>query len=76
VGQPELNTQVQVFLHESWLESVVFGEAEMSEGSQFANAMLVMVFAAVMLVAGQLHIKNASARIPAATPVHKASLPL
>jgi hypothetical protein len=60
---------------------VVFGEAEMSEGSQFANAMVVMVFAALMLVAGQLHIKNvhiknASAKVPAVTAVHQVSLPL
>jgi hypothetical protein len=48
----------------------------MREGSQFASAMLVMVFAAVMLVAGQLHIKNASARVPAFAAVHKVSLPL
>jgi len=46
------------FFHDYWLESVVvFGEAEMSEGSQFASAMVVTVFAALMLVAGQLHIK-------------------
>ncbi len=35
-----------------------------------------MVFAAVMLVAGQHHIKNASARVPAVATVHKVSLPL
>jgi hypothetical protein len=69
------------FFHGYWLESVVFGEAEMSEGSQFANAMVVMVFAALMLVAGQLHIKtvhikNASAKVPAVTAVHQVSLPL
>jgi hypothetical protein len=65
--------QAQVLLHEYWLES---GEAYMSEGSQFACAMLVMVFAAVMLVAGQLHIKNVSARVPAVTAAYKVSLPL
>jgi hypothetical protein len=48
----------------------------MNEGSQFASAMLVMVFAAVMLVAGQLHIKNASARVPAVTAAYQVSLPL
>jgi hypothetical protein len=48
----------------------------MSEGFQFASAMLVMVFAAVMLVAGQLHTKNASARVPAVTAAYKISLPL
>ena len=64
------------FFHGYWLESVVFGEAEMSEGSQFANAMVVMVFAALMLVAGQLHIKNASARVSAVIAVHQVSLPL
>ena len=65
------------FFHDYWLESVVvFGEAEMSEGSQFASAMVVTVFAALMLVAGQLHIKNASARVPAVTAVHQVSLPL
>jgi len=48
----------------------------MSEGFQFASAMLVMVFAAVMLVAGQLHIKNASARIPTVTAAYQVSLPL
>jgi hypothetical protein len=48
----------------------------MSEGPQFASAMLVMMFAAVMLVAGQLHIKNASARVPAVTAAYKVSLPL
>jgi uncharacterized membrane protein len=64
------------FFRDYWLESAVFGEAEMSEGSQFASAMVVMVFAALMLVAGQLHIKNASARVPAAIAVHQVSLPL
>jgi hypothetical protein len=48
----------------------------MSEGSQFACAMLVMAFAAVMLVAGQLHIKNASARAPAVTAAYQVLLPL
>ncbi len=38
--------------------------------------LLLSVFAAVMLVAGQLHIKNASARVPAVTAVHGVSLPL
>jgi hypothetical protein len=43
--------------------------------------MVVMVFAALMLVAGQLHIKNvhiknASAKVPAVTAVHQVSLPL
>jgi hypothetical protein len=66
----------QVFLDEYWLKSGVCGEAQMSQGSQFASAILVMVFAAVMLVAGQLHIKNASARVPAVAAVHKVSLPL
>ncbi len=60
--------QAQVSPYGYWLES---GEAYMSEGSQ-----LVMVFAAVMLVAGQLHIKNASARVPTVTAAYQVSLPL
>jgi hypothetical protein len=32
--------------------------------SQFASAMLVLVFAAVMLVVGQLYIENRSAKTP------------
>jgi hypothetical protein len=32
----------------------------MNDSMQFANAMLVLVFAAVMLVAGQLYIKGKS----------------
>ena len=65
--------QAQVFPYGYWLES---GEAYMSEGSQFSCAMLVMVFAAVMLVAGQLQIKNASARVPTVTAAYQVSLPL
>jgi hypothetical protein len=65
--------QAQVFPYGYWLES---GEAYMSEGSQFSCAMLVMVFAAVMLVAGQLHIKNASARVPTVTAAYQVSQPL
>ncbi len=65
--------QAQVSPYGYWLES---GEAYMSEGSQFSCAMLVMVFAAVMLVAGQLHIKNASARVPTVTAAYQVSLPL
>jgi hypothetical protein len=34
----------------------------MNDMSQFASAMLVLVFAAVMLVVGQLYIENRSAK--------------
>ena len=36
----------------------------MNDTSQFASAMLVLVFAAVMLVVGQLYIENRSAKTP------------
>jgi hypothetical protein len=53
--------------------------SKMSEVSQLASAMLVMVFTAVMLVAGQLYIEsreNKSVRIPTAPAVQIASFPL
>jgi hypothetical protein len=36
----------------------------MNDTSQFASAMLVLVFAAVMLVVGQLYIENRSEKTP------------
>jgi hypothetical protein len=51
----------------------------MSEVSQVASAMLVIVFAAVMLLAGQLYIEsreNKSVRIPTVPAVQIASFPL
>ena len=51
----------------------------MSEVSQVASAMLVILFAAVMLVAGQLYIEsreNKSVRIPTAPAVQIAFIPL
>ena len=36
----------------------------MNDMSQFASAMLVLVFAAVMLVVGQLYIESRSAKTP------------
>ena len=51
----------------------------MSEVSQVASAMLVILFAAMMLVAGQLYIEsreNNSVRIPTAPAVQIASVPL
>jgi len=51
----------------------------MSEVSQLASAMLVVVFAAVMLVAGQLYTESReskSMRIPIVPAVQMASFPL
>jgi hypothetical protein len=51
----------------------------MSEVSQLARAMLVMVFATVMLIAGQLYIEsreNKSLRIPTVPAMQIASFPL
>jgi len=51
----------------------------MSEVSQVASAMLVIVFAAVMLVAGQLYTEsreNKSVRIPTVPAVQIAAVPL
>jgi hypothetical protein len=51
----------------------------MSEVSQLASAILVMVFAAVMLVAGQLYIESReskSIRFPTVPTVQIASFPL
>ena len=47
----------------------------MNEVPQLATAMLAIVFAAVMLVAGQLFIKKRSARLPAAPTALTASVP-
>ena len=47
----------------------------MNEVSQLASAMLAIAFAAVMLVAGQLYIENASARLPAGPAALMASVP-
>jgi hypothetical protein len=43
---------------------------KMNEVPQLATAMLALVFAAVMLVAGQLFIEKRSARLPAAPAAH------
>jgi hypothetical protein len=51
----------------------------MNEGTQLASAMLVIVFAAVMLIAGQLYIEsreNKPLRFPTAPAVQMASFPL
>jgi hypothetical protein len=51
----------------------------MSEVTQLASAILVVVFATVMLVAGQLYIEsreNKSVRFPTAPAVQIASIPL
>lgn len=51
----------------------------MNEGTQLASAMLVMVFAAVMLIAGQLYIESRESkplRFPTAPAVQMASFPL
>jgi hypothetical protein len=51
----------------------------MSEVTQLASAMLVMIFAAVMLVAGQLYTEsreNRSIRIPTVPAVQSAAFPL
>jgi hypothetical protein len=51
----------------------------MSEVTQLASAIVVIVFATVMLVAGQLYIESReskSVRIPAAPAVQIASIPL
>lgn len=51
----------------------------MSDVTQLASAMLVIVFATVMLVAGQLYIEsreNNSVRFPTAPAVQIASIPL
>ena len=51
----------------------------MSEVTQLASAMLVIAFAAVMLLAGQLYIESReskSVRIPPAPAVQIASIPL
>ena len=51
----------------------------MSEVTQLASAMVVIVFAAVMLIAGQLYIEsreNKSVRIPTTPAVQIASIPL
>ncbi len=51
----------------------------MSEVSQVASAMLVILFAAVMLVAGQLYTEsreNKSVRIPTVPAVQIAAVPL
>jgi hypothetical protein len=47
----------------------------MNEIHQLATAMLAIVFAAVMLVAGQLFIEKRSARLPAAPAALIASVP-
>jgi hypothetical protein len=51
----------------------------MNEVTQLASAMLVIVFTAVMLVAGQLYIEsreNKPVRMPATPAVQMASFPL
>jgi hypothetical protein len=51
----------------------------MSEVTQLASAMLVIVFATVMLVAGQMYIEsreNKSVRFPTTPAVQIASVPL
>jgi hypothetical protein len=47
----------------------------MNEIHQLATAMLAIVFAAVMLVAGRLFIEKRSARLPAAPAALTASVP-
>jgi hypothetical protein len=46
----------------------------MNEVNQLANAVLVLVFAALMLVIGQLYIQNRSEK-PAATAVQTTMVP-
>jgi hypothetical protein len=50
-------------------------QPKMNEVPQLATAMLAIVFAAVMLVAGQLYIENKSARLTAVPHALTASVP-
>ncbi len=47
----------------------------MNEIDQLASAMLVLVFAAVMLVVGHLYVENRSQKLAASPPMQMVSVP-